>query len=403
MTDFIVLMKAYGNLMGLRLNLIVKLSFSLIVFVTFSSKANFEPQLLNNQTLYASGYISMGARTTVGGDIQSATAITLAADVLVIGDVEAGTAATLGAAAKVDGYIQAGTTVTLAASTSVDGYIEAGTTVTLGADVNVKKELIANTTITIGAGSDVVGDVLAGTTFTVGAGSRLHGNVDAGATTTVGAGVQINGLLTANSLQVAPPVPLVQNQEDLITSYQQNLKLLGIGTDLVSTTFGVNDEVLGAGIYSSIDYLSITLGKTLTLDGKGVDATWVFNIANYLSFAAGSKVVLKDVTMNSRIVWNVLGDKIGSSGYTQLGAGAEVRGYIFSKGFVQAGASTRVSGIHDDCGGVYSATGYVEFGADSAIGEAGCSTSISAKVPVTASFMLLGLGLIFFGLKKFLP
>ena len=68
---------------------------------------------LNNQSLYASGYITAGARTTVGGNVQSATAVTLAADAIVGGNIEAGAAATLGANAGVVGYIEVGTTATL--------------------------------------------------------------------------------------------------------------------------------------------------------------------------------------------------------------------------------------------------------------------------------------------------
>ncbi|MFT6330691.1 MAG: hypothetical protein ACJAYN_002637, partial [Bermanella sp.] len=56
---------------------------------------------LNNQSLYASGYITAGARTTVGGNVQSATAVTLAANAIFAGNVEAGAATTLGADAGV--------------------------------------------------------------------------------------------------------------------------------------------------------------------------------------------------------------------------------------------------------------------------------------------------------------
>jgi hypothetical protein len=61
------------------------------------------------------------------------------------------------------------------------------------------------------------------------------------------------------------------------------------------------------------------------LDGKGIDGSWIFNIANYLTFSANSTVILKDITDNSTIIWNVLGDKTRSASYT---TGAEARGYI---------------------------------------------------------------------------
>jgi predicted acyltransferase (DUF342 family) len=373
---------------------------TLLATCTFFSnvQASFQPLLgtdLNNQSLYASGYITMGARTTVGGNVQSATAITLAADAIVGGNIEAGSDVTLGVTAGVDGYIQAGSTVTIGASSTVQGYVQAGTTATLDAAVTVEGELVAGTTVTTGATAVIGGDILAGTTLTVGADSILRGDVDAGTTTTIAAGVKIDGVLTANSLKTVPPAIVVQNQEELITSVQSNLKSLGTGTELISTTFGTNDETLEAGIYSTVNYLTIAIGKTLTLDGKGVDGTWVFNIANYLSFAADSKVILKNVTNNSSIIWNVLGDKTGATGYTQLGAGAETRGYIIAKGFVQTGANALIAGIGNDCGGAYSATGYIEFGADSVIGVDNCTngtvTAIT-EVPEPASIWLLFVG-----------
>jgi serine acetyltransferase len=386
------------------LKIINPLIFISVLCAVSSAHASFQPLLdsdLNNHSLYASDYITMGARTAVGGNVQSVKAITLAADATVGGNVEAGAAVTLGATAGVGGYIKSSTTVTLGSSAIVDGPIHAGSTATIGASAEILSNLVAGTTVTIAATVEIEGDVLAGSTVTIGAGAVIGGNVDAGTTTTIGAGVLIAGDLTPNSLVAVPLHPVVNNQEALITSVQTTLKALGTGTELVSTTFGVNDETLEAGIYSTINYLTIAIGKTLTLDGKGVDSTWVFNIANYLSFAADSKVILKDVTDNSSILWNVLGDKTGSAGYTQLGAGAEVRGYIFAKGFVQTGANALIAGIGNDCGGAYSATNFIEFGADNLIGQEGCtngkvasSTNIaqSTKVPEPASISLFALG-----------
>ncbi|MFQ3193284.1 MAG: LruC domain-containing protein [Colwellia sp.] len=362
---------------------ISSLLFICIFLVVHGVQSSEQPLLdsaLKSQSLYASGYITMGARTTVGGNIQSATAITLAANAAVGGNLEAGTAATLGADAGIAGYIEAGSTTTLGVAATVDGPILAGTTATVGASVILKGDLIGGTTVTIAATVEVTGDVLAGTTVTVGAGSIIHGNVDAGTTTTIGAGVQIDGILTANSLVTPPPPPIVINQEALLTSVQESLKALGTGTELVSTTFGVNNETLEAGIYSTIDYLTVTGGKTLTLDGKGVDGTWIFNIANYLSFAINAKVILLNVTDNSSIIWNILGDKTGSAGYAQLGAGAEITGFIFAKGFIQTGADAVIEGVANDCGGAYSATNFIEFGADSIIGQPGCTNGMALSI-----------------------
>ena len=354
-----------------------------LLFIMSSAQVaaqSLEDSNLNNQSLYASGYITAGARTTVGGNAQSATAVTLAANAIVAGNVEAGGATTLGADAGVVGYIEAGTSATLGVAASVNGFIQTGTTATVGASAIIDGSIVAGTTATFDTLVEVTGDVLAGTTVTVGAGSIFHGDVDAGTTTTIGAGVQIDGILTANSLLFPPPPLLVTNQEVLITSMQAALKDLGTGTELVSITFGTNNETLEAGTYSTLDYLTIAGGKTLTLDGKGVDGTWIFNIANYLSFAIDAKVILLNVTDNSTIIWNVLGDKPGAAGYTQLGAGAETTGFILAKGFVQTGANTVIEGIANDCGGAYSATNFIEFGADSVIGQTGCTNGMAASI-----------------------
>jgi cytoskeletal protein CcmA (bactofilin family) len=376
------------------------LLFILLLFSVNGAQAGLTPLLgsqLDNQSLYASGYITLGAETTVGGNIQSTASVTVAAGAIVGGNIESGTTTTLGASAGVGGYIESTKTVTLGASATVDGSIQAGTTSTIGASSKIKGDLMTGTTATIAAQVEVDGDVLAGSTVTVGADSIFGGNVDAGTTTTIGAGVKINGELTSNSSQTVSPAPVVMNQEELITSVQTTLKELGKGTELVSTTFGTNDEILEAGIYSTINYLSIAMGKTLTLDGKGTDGSWVFNISNYLSFAANAKVILNNVTDNSSIIWNVLGDKTGSAGYTQLGAGAEVRGYIFAKGFVQTGANALIAGVGNDCGRAFSATNFIEFGANSVIGNEGCTNGAVAKVtpiPEPTSIWLFGLGIL---------
>jgi cytoskeletal protein CcmA (bactofilin family) len=388
--------------MVFNLKRINSLLFISVLFSVTSAQAGFTPLLgsqLNNQSLYASGYITMGAGTTVGGNVQSTASVMVAAGAIVGGNIESGTTTTLGATAGVGGYIESTKTVTLGASSTVGGSIQAGTTATMAANSKIQGDLMAGTTVTIASLVEIDGDVLGGSTVTVGAGSIFGGNVDAGIAATIGAGVKINGELTSNSLQPVSPAPLVMNQEALITSVQTTLKELGKGTELVSTTFGTNDETLEAGIYSTINYLSIAMGKTLTLDGKGIDGSWVFNISNYLSFAANAKVILNNVTDNSRIIWNVLGEKTGSAGYTQLGAGAEARGHIFAKGFVQTGANALIAGVGNDCGGAFSATDFIEFGAKSVIGKEGCTNGAVAKVtpiPEPTSIWLLGLGI--FGL-----
>ncbi|MFT7186545.1 MAG: putative acyltransferase (DUF342 family), partial [Pseudohongiellaceae bacterium] len=151
-----------------RLILILLFSIGLCLQVSAQSLADSD---LNNQSLYASGYITAGARTTVGGNVQSATAVTLAANAIFAGNVEAGAATTLGADAGVVGYIEAGSTVTLGVAAIVNGFIQTGTTATVGASAIIDGSIVAGTTATFDTLVEVTGDVLAGTTVTVGAGS----------------------------------------------------------------------------------------------------------------------------------------------------------------------------------------------------------------------------------------
>ncbi|SIS42583.1 ice-binding family protein [Neptunomonas antarctica] len=335
---------------------------------------------LSNQALYSSGAITMGAGTTVGGNIQSDAAITLGANATVGGNVEAGAAVTLGADAGVGGYIQAEAAVTLGANSMLGGYIRAGAAIDIGALAEIKGNVIggdpaiATAAVTIGADTRVDGYIQARSAVTLGANSIIGGDVDAGTTIAEGAGAQIAGVSTQYSSKVLPPPPAVKNQRELIESVQKELRELGTAT-LLPAPFGTNDETLEAGIYSPLNYLAIAAGKTLTLDGKGVDGSWVFNIPNYLSFAADAKVVLKDVTDNSSIIWNI------QNGYTSLGARAEVTGYIFAYSYVLTGANSLITGVGDSCGGVFSATNYITFGADNVIGEEGCVSDPTTENP----------------------
>ena len=252
---------------------------------------------LNNQSLYATGLVKMAARTTVGGNIRSVTSVSLAANAIVGGNVEAGAVTTLGADAVVAGSITTGTLVTLGVTAIVHRSILAGTTATIGVGAKIHGGLVAGTTITLDATVEVGGDVLAGSTLTVGASSIFHGDVHAGTTTSIGAACIFNGSLIANSELIPPTPAIIPSQENEITSLQTTLKSLGgTETELLSTSFGTIDETLIAGIYSTINDLTIANGKTLTLDGQGADGTWLFNIANYLSLGTEAKIILFNVT-----------------------------------------------------------------------------------------------------------
>jgi cytoskeletal protein CcmA (bactofilin family) len=371
---------------------LTQLFFILMIILVSSANASFHPLLdsdLNDLSVYANGTITMADGVITHGNMQALTTITLAANGHVGGNIEAGTTATLSDNVYVDGYIEATTTATLGADVKVIGKVQTGTTATFGAKVYVEGNIEAGSTVTLEQNAEVKGNVVAGSTVTIAAGSHIHQNVDAGTTATIAANVIIDGgPATSNSSKAPPPAPVVTSKKNQITTVQAELKALVTDGELDWDDFGDNDESLVAGVYNSVNYLTIAAGKTLTLNGNGMDGSWVFNIANNLSFGINSKVVLLNVTDNSSILWNVLGEN--TSGLTSLGAGAEVRGHILSKGTIDGGAISLVTGIGDSCGGVFSATSTVTFAASSIIGHQGCG---AVDVPEPATIWLLGLGI----------
>jgi hypothetical protein len=316
---------------------------------------------LKDQSVYANFGVTLGDNTKIGGNIKGASPITIGVDSVVGGNIEAGTTVTTGAGSSVGGYIQAGTTV--------------------------------NT----GVGAVVEGDIFSGTTTGTGGASTVNGNIEAGDLYSGGIGATVNGtitdMLSSNPLYVPPTV---QNQNTQLWDAQETLRLLGVGnsTDL-GITFGTVGETLTAGIYDSLDYLTIRAGMTLTLDGEGVDGDFLFNIHNYLDFAAGANVELINFTDDSKIIWNVLGDNTGTAGYFQAAAGANIRGFIFARGYVDTGADTTIFGVGNSCGGAVSRENYVGFGARNTIGAEGCVSTFAdvTDVPEPESVLLFGFGL----------
>jgi cytoskeletal protein CcmA (bactofilin family) len=368
------------------------LFFILMIILVSSANASFYPLLdsdFNDLSVYANGTITMADGVITHGNMQALTTITLAANGQVDGNIEAGSTATLSGNVYVAGYIEASTTATLGADVNVIGKVQTGTTATFGANVYVEGNIEAGSTVTLEQNAEVKGNIEAGSTVTLEQNAEVKGNVVAGSTVTIAANVIIDsGPATSNSSKAPRPALVVTSKENQITTVQAELKALVTDEELNSANFGLSDESLVAGVYNSVNYLTIPAGKTLTLNGNGMDGSWVFNIANNLSFGINSKVVLLNVTDNSSILWNVLGES--TAGLTSLGAGAEVRGHILSKGAIDGGAIFLVTGIGESCGGVFSATSTVTFAASSIIGNQGCG---AVDVPEPATIWLLGLGI----------
>jgi hypothetical protein len=320
-----------------------KLLITTIFSAAYSAHADFIPldlldSDLNDQSIYAGGGLTLGNSTVVGGNLQGASTVTTGVDteVIVGGNIEARTTATTGADSKVGGYIQAGTTV--------------------------------NT----GVGSTVFGNIYSGTTTGTGATSTVKGSIEAGGLYSAGIGATVVGPISDNlASDPSYEAPTVKIQKTQLDAVQQTLNDLGttLGSTSRDITFGVADETLTSGIYDSGNYLSIRAGITLTLDGENKDGDFLFNIHNYLEFAAGAKIELINFTDNSRVIWNVIG------GYAQAAADVNIRGFIFAKGYVLTGVRTTIKGVGSFCGGAFSVNDTVSFGADNIIGEQNCKVT----------------------------
>ncbi|MFT5810872.1 MAG: LruC domain-containing protein [Gammaproteobacteria bacterium] len=379
-------------------------TITVMLFFVSSAHAGFIPSNLldtdlDDQSTYAAQTVNLGAGTTVGGNVQGFKPITTGAGSVISGNVSGGTTVTTGADSSVGGYIEAGTTVTTGANSSVGDYIEAGTTVTTGADASVGSYVHAGTTATTGAGASVVGSIFSGTTATTGGlgvsgPATVGGGIEAGGLYTSGAGALVSGAINdqlAFILGYVPPAPppAVINQKAQFDAVQATLNQLGVteGSTNLDITFGISNETLTSGVYDSLNYLSMRADQTLTLDGEGVEGDFLFNIHNYLDFAAGSKVELINFTDNSKVIWNVIGDAVGSSGYVQAAANVSMRGFIFANGYVNTGANTTLFGVGDSCGGAVSVNDYILFGADNTIGAVGCDTSFDGTSNLSVDFI----------------
>ncbi|KAF3998250.1 ice-binding family protein [Glaciimonas immobilis] len=328
-------------------------------------------------TVFANTYASQGANSIVYGNVLSGDVATVGAAGTVYGnEVSVGANTAGGAASKVTGNIWSGGVLTTGQSSITGGSLKSSGAGTIGDSANVSGNMTSGGVTTVGANAVLKGNLLSGGTATVSASGTVLGTIGA------------TGLITAPSytgtkttLASSPIVPsdfkasiqnTVTSTAAQVTTAQTAFEKMGGGTLLTPTL--VTSGSLTPGVYSAAS-LSTTAGTTLTLDGGGkANQFWVFNIADILAFGGTTNIVLSNPGVGDSVIWNV------SNGYASLGDGAHVIGTILARTYISVGANAVVTRADTaSCGGVFSATSYVEAGDTAKIGGSGCSgTGINA-------------------------
>jgi len=276
----------------------------------------------------------------------------------------------------------AGTYVTAGAGATIGGAVLAGTYMTAGAGVTIEGNTAAVTATTFGAGSVVAipADavrVRSGTATTLGANATVANEVGtpvlSGTAITLGAGASVPGGIQSNDPNIAADLAKIAAAAKTDIVGAQGF-LGGTRSDDIPHIPGniAANKTLTAGTYVIPGLLTVAANTIITLDAGGEDSVFQFNISSYLTFGAGSKVQVINTTDNTvtpdrdvsvTVIWNVTG------GHVAVGAGAEIVGDIFAKGYVSTGADSKVSGPGNTCGGaVYSATSYISVGAGATLG-----------------------------------
>jgi hypothetical protein len=444
----------------------IKLAVPLLVALAYAPTQSLATPLLSGDfirvTVFANTYFTAGENTQIFGSVLSGGVGTTGAGSAIHGYFESTGAANIGASivggsqttVSVSSYVKSGGLVTTGNGSIVTGNVTASGAANIGANAVVKGNVVSGGVGTSGAnaaisgdfsslGANTIGDhATVGGTFasgglaSTGAYSKVSGNVLAGgaasisATSTVGGTVKAVTPTSGQTQLFASPVPAtltstvtsdvaahVAADAAILRAAQASLTGMAnsttpiMGHDTLGTLITSNlaptmtvDTTLYPGVYSAASW-STTAGTTLTLDGKGLDnQSWVFNLADILSFGGDTNIVLTNAGLNNIVVWNVNND--AQNGYASLGDGADVIGTIIANTYVMVGANATVSNVGTSCGGVYSQTSYVSTGANAIIGGSGCTGNtldfdpgVTVPEPPSYSILLAGLALMGFMLR----
>jgi predicted acyltransferase (DUF342 family) len=396
------------------------LSVVFIFFIVSISQAALPPELnapLDNLIIYSGAAITMGASSTVGGNIQVNAAATLGASTIVGGSIISGAAVTLGASAQVSGSIAARDAGTIGADSTIGGDLTTGDAATLGANtidgnIMVDGDLTAGAAILVGTNAVITGNLRSGAAASadLGADSVIGGNAQAGTALTFGMNTVVGGSVQAGTGAVAlgvnatvagdatagtsitlaagasvggdqfpgsieqftnePKAPIDDQRAQLLLLQAELALMLAPLANQLPASMTLS-TTLTKGVYHGTA-LTTTAGITLTFDGEGVEGHWLINIDSFLAFGASTVMILKDVTPGSTITWN-------AGGYTEVGASAELVGHFFAGSYILTGEAAKLKNIGTRCSGMFANTGAVTLGASNEISSEACITESPAQ------------------------
>jgi hypothetical protein len=240
--------------------------------------------------------------------------------------------------------------VTLGASTVVNGHVWVGAATTIGANADVDGTVVSGAATTLGTDVLLFGDVRSGAATTLGAGAIVAGTVVSGGATTLGSGAIKGTVSLAPSSALDPVIGELELAQSFLSELAPNFE---------KSTHNVGaNETWYSGVHEITGAMSVSAGKTITLDAQGNDEDFIINVSGYVSFGSGVHVVIDNAPQGSqpRVIWNVTGT------YISLGADADIEGILMAKTYVSTGAHSTARG------GAYSASAYVSTGAGSTVG-----------------------------------
>jgi predicted acyltransferase (DUF342 family) len=292
---------------------------------------------LNNQTVFANTYVSVGAvidNQTINGNVLANQAVTIGAGGKITGNIQTGAALTTGDSAIITGNTVSGAASSIGANSMISGTLQSGAAVTLGAN------------------------------------SQVLGTIEYIAAITNGDGAT-SGLQTQSSSS-----PVIVDEHTGVLAAQSALGNM-TGELLTASSSLTTDTLFTAGVYDVPGYLTTAADVTITLDAQGQDSAFIFNVGTYMTLGAGTVVQVINGTPDTTVVWNITG------GYASIGANVELVGTVLAEQYIIMGAGATAIGAGSSCGGVFSGRSYVTVGANVTVGTNDCTNGSINNMSIT--------------------